>query len=159
MIDGIIVKQLKVFKDIPDVKDQKDAVPGFLMEILREDDALLKKFGQTVFTLAYKGTIKAFHWHKKQDDLWFISSGKARVVLYDARKDSKTFGKTQVIFAGVDDYKLIFIPVGVAHGYQVLSDEPVALFYHVTEMYDPKNPDEERIPYDDPKIGFNWNKV
>ncbi len=155
MMQGVIIKPLKIFPDIPDVPDKKIKA-GFLMEVLRADDQLLKKFGQTVFTVAYPGTIKAFHWHKNQDDLWFMASGKARVVLYDRRDDSKTFGDTQVILAGRDDYKLIVIPAGVAHGYQVLGSEPVLLFYHVTEMYNKDNPDEERIPYDDKTINFNW---
>lgn len=152
-----MIKELKVFQDIPDVLDQK-ITSGFLMEVLRCDDGLMKKFGQTVFTVAHSGTIKAWHWHKLQDDLWFVASGKARVVLYDRRDDSKTKGETQVIMAGRDDYKLILIPTGVAHGYQVLSAEPVLLFYHTTEVYNKDNPDEQRIPYDDPKIDFDWSK-
>lgn len=157
MIHGVKIKQLKVWQDKPDLS-QPDVKPGFLMEVLRADERLLKKFGQTTFTVAYKGTIKAFHWHKKQDDLWFVATGKAMVVLHDLRENSPTFGETQVIYAGKDDYKLIVIPVGVAHGYKVLSDEPVLLFYHTTEPYDAKNPDEERIAYDDKKIGFDWKK-
>lgn len=51
---------------------------------------------------------------------------------------------------------LIYIPIGVAHGYRVLGNKPVALFYHTTEAYDAKNADEFRIPFDDPKIGFDW---
>ena len=156
MIDGVQIKALKVFKDIPDVPDQKTQ-PGFLMEVLRADDKLMKNFGQTVFTVAYPGTIKAFHWHKKQDDLWFVATGKAQVVLHDLREGSSTKGETQVIMAGQDDYKLILIPVGVAHGYQVLSQEPVLLFYHTTEVYNKDNPDEERIPFDDARINFKWN--
>jgi dTDP-4-dehydrorhamnose 3,5-epimerase len=61
-----------------------------------------------------------------------------------------------VIFGGRNDYKLIVIPQGVVHGYQVLSDDPVFLFYHVTELYEPKNPDEQRIPHDDSRIHFDW---
>lgn len=155
MIEGVIIKELKVQKDIPDVPDQK-IMPGFLMEVLRGDEGLLKKFGQTVFTVAYPGTIKAWHWHKKQDDLWFVATGQAQVVLYDKRERSKTKGETQVIMAGVNDYKLILIPAGVAHGYKVLSQEPALLFYHTTETYNKDNPDEERITHDDPEIGFNW---
>lgn len=155
MIDGVKIKQLKIWKDKPDLA-QPDVVPGFLMEVLRADEGLLPKFGQTTFTVAYKGTIKAFHWHKKQDDLWFVAAGKAMIVLYDLREDSKTFGETQVIYAGKDDYKLIVIPAGVAHGYKVLSNEPVLLFYHTTEPYNAKAPDEERMAHDDPRIGFDW---
>jgi len=156
MIKGVKIKQLAVHRDIP---DQDEIVkPGFLMEVLRNDEGLLKKFGQTTLTVAYKGTIKAFHWHKKQDDLWFVATGQAKVVLHDLRKNSLTKGETKVIMAGEGDYKLILIPKGVAHGYQVLSDEPVLLFYHTTKPYDAKNPDEKRLAPDDPRIGFDWGK-
>ena len=158
MIDGVVVKELKVFKDIPDIPEAK-IQPGFLMEVLRADDKLMTKFGQTVFTVTYPGTIKAWHWHSKQDDLWFVATGKARVVLYDQRQESKTHGQTEIIMAGQDDYKLILIPAGVAHGYQVLSQEPVLLFYHTTELYDKNNLHEQRIPYNNPTINFDWAKV
>ncbi|MBN1778711.1 MAG: dTDP-4-dehydrorhamnose 3,5-epimerase family protein [Candidatus Buchananbacteria bacterium] len=157
MIDGVKIKELKVRRDIPDTPDSNTQA-GFLMEVLRDDDNLLKKFGQTTFTVAYPGTIKAFHWHKKQDDLWFVATGKAKVVLHDLRDESPTKGETQIIYAGVDDYKLIVIPVGVAHGYQVVGDEPVLLFYHTTESYNATEPDEQRIAYDDKEINFDWSK-
>jgi dTDP-4-dehydrorhamnose 3,5-epimerase len=38
----------------------------------------------------------------------------------------------------------------------VLGTEPAGLFYHTTGRYDPADPDEERIPFDDPRIGFDW---
>lgn len=157
MIDGVIIKPLKVHKDVPDRPEDKDN-GGFLMEVLRNDENLLKKFGQTTFTVTNPGTIKAFHYHKLQDDLWFIAAGKAMVVLHDLREDSPTKGQTDVIPAGTDDYKLIVIPVGVAHGYKVLGDEPVLLLYHTTESYNATTPDEIRFPYDDPSIGFDWTR-
>lgn len=161
MIDGVKIKQLTVHPDVPDQAVSGEAPSGeklgILMEILRADEGLMKKFGQTIFTISHKGAIKAFHWHKKQDDLWFVATGKAKIVLYDQRKSSPTYKQTQVIYAGTDDYKLVLIPVGVVHGYKVIGDEPVLLFYTVTETYNPDNPDELRIPYDDPEIGFDWN--
>lgn len=159
MIDGVKIKQLKIFKDVPDL-DQKKVKPGYLLEILRSDDKLLTKFGQTIFTVAHPGTIKAFHWHKKQDDLWFFATGKATIVLHDLRKKSKTFGETQVIVCDAEtDPKLVLIPIGVAHGYKAQGKKPVMLFYHTTKPYNPKNPDEQRLPYNDPKIGFDWSKL
>ncbi len=149
-IDGVYVKQLKINSD-----DR-----GFLTELFKADDEFVKKHNivvkQTNFSVAYPGLIKAFHWHKKQWDIWFIASGNVQVVLHDMREKSPTYKKTQVIFAGETNRVLIAIPPFVAHGYRVLGNEPAALFYHVTETYDPKNPDEERIPHNDPKIGFDW---
>lgn len=157
MIDGVVVKQLKVHKDNPDLKQDVEA--GIFMEVLRDDDNLLKHFGQSNFTIAYKDTIKAFHYHEHQDDLWFLATGRAAIVLYDKREDSKTYQETEVIYGGKDDYKLVLIPVGVVHGYKVLSDEPCMLFYHVTKAYDRDNPDELRIDPMDKEINFNWESL
>jgi len=61
-----------------------------------------------------------------------------------------------VLYMGEKNPLALFIPKGVAHGYKVLGHKPACLFYHTTEVYDPKDPDEERIPYNDPAIGFDW---
>ena len=79
--------------------------------------------------------------------------------MYDLRQKSPTYAKKQIISAGKDDYKLILIPRGVCHGYKVVSKEPVALFYHTTENYNVDKPDEYRIPYDDQKIGVDWDSL
>ncbi|MBI2464358.1 dTDP-4-dehydrorhamnose 3,5-epimerase family protein [Candidatus Peregrinibacteria bacterium] len=130
---------------------------GYFREILRDDDHLMSRFGQTSVTMSHPGVIKAFHWHKKQDDLWYIAQGEALVGLYDMRKNSSTFGQSQRIHVTENNPMLIFIPIGVAHGYKVLGEKPLLLFYHTTMSYDAKNPDEGRMPHDDPEIHFNWN--
>ncbi len=158
MIQDVQIKQLVVHQDIPDT-DQPEVKRGVLMEILRADEEIFSKFGQSTMTVAHSGTIKGFHVHERQDDFWFFPTGKVLVVLHDLRKDSPNYQQTQTITAGRDDYKLIRIPTGVAHGYKVLSEEPVILFYHTTEPYNKDNPDERVIPLDDPGIGFDWKKV
>lgn len=130
---------------------------GYFREVLRDDDHLLRRFGQTSVTRSYPGVIKAFHWHEEQDDIWYVAGGMARIVLYDRREGSPTRGITQVIYAGEDNPVIVLIPTGLAHGYQVLGNQPVLLFYHVTKAYDPKAPDEQRIPFDDPEIAFDWS--
>lgn len=157
-IDGVLIKTLKVWEDKPDL-DQPNVELGIFMEVLRDNDEMMTKFGQSNFTIAYKDNIKAFHWHKMQDDLWFLASGRAAIVLYDQREGSPTKGVTEVIYGGTDDYKLVLIPVGVVHGYKVLSNDPCLLFYHVTKAYNAKNPDEERIDPFDKTINFNWDRL
>ena len=146
MIEGVALKRLAVNCD-----DR-----GYLMEVLRADDPFFRGFGQTTYTVAYPGTIKAFHWHRRQDDLWFVAGGMAQVVLYDLRPESPTHRQTDVLIMGERAPLVLAIPVGVAHGYRVLGGKPAGLFYHTTEAYDPADPDEERIPHDDPTIGFDW---
>ena len=130
---------------------------GYLREVIRADEDLLRQFGQLTVTKTHPGVIKAFHWHKKQDDVWYIADGMARIVMYDQREGSPTHGETQVVVAGEDNPLSVLIPAGVAHGYQVLGNKPVILFYAVTHPYDAADPDEYRIPWDDPAIGFDWS--
>lgn len=146
MIKDVIVKKLLRHPD-----DR-----GFFMEILRDDEDLLKRFGQASMSKSYPGVIKAFHYHERQDDIWFFPVGNAQVVLYDLREDSPTKGETSVFYMGEDNPIVVVIPKGVAHGYRVLGNEPACIVYFTTESYDPKKPDEKRIDWDDPKIGFDW---
>lgn len=146
MIEGVVVKPLVVHAD-----DR-----GLLMEVVREGEAVFHEIKQTTFTVTYPGVIKAFHWHRRQWDVWFFASGMVQTVLHDLREGSPTRGRTEVVYAGEHRPLVLAIPPGVAHGYRVLGSQPAALFYHTTEAYDPAAPDEERIPFDDPRIGFDW---
>lgn len=146
MIEGVYLKKL--------IRHSDDR--GFFMEILRDDDGLLSRFGQASLSKSYPGVIKAFHYHERQDDLWFFPSGNAQVVLYDLREGSKTVGQTDVYYLGEDNPGLLVIPKGVAHGYRVLGNTPATIVYFTTESYKKENPDELRIEWNDPKIGFDW---
>lgn len=103
-----------------------------------------------------EGHIKGLHYHLRQDDIWFVPPpSKAKFVLFDVRKASPTFGKTQVIVAGGGQDVLVRIPAGVAHGYRPLTN-PCALLYFVTESFDPAAPDELRIAWDHPAVRHLW---
>lgn len=146
MINGIKIKKLNIFTD-----DR-----GFIAEIIKDGEETFFEVKQTTYTETYPGVIKAFHWHKNQTDAWFVASGMAQVVLYDLRESSPTFKETNIFYLGEQNRSMLLIPPGVAHGYRVLGNEPVKLFYHTDKIYDPKNPDEERIAFDDPVVGFDW---
>ncbi|CAG9622718.1 dTDP-4-dehydrorhamnose 3,5-epimerase family protein [Sutcliffiella rhizosphaerae] len=129
---------------------------GFFAEVLRDDDYLLSHFGQLSWSTSYPDVIKAFHYHKEQDDLWFFPSGNTQVVLYDLREHSVTKGKTNVYYMGENNPSILLIPKGVAHGYRVLGEKPAILVYCTTKSYNPSQPDEKRIPWDNKVIGFDW---
>jgi dTDP-4-dehydrorhamnose 3,5-epimerase len=113
---------------------------------------------QTNFSIVDAGNhIKGLHYHLKQDDIWFFPPpSKAKVVLYDVRKDSPTFGRTQAVVAGGGSDVLVRIPAGVAHGYRPLTN-PCSLLYFVTETFDPDAPDEYRIAWDHPAVKEMWD--
>ncbi|TBL81749.1 dTDP-4-dehydrorhamnose 3,5-epimerase family protein [Paenibacillus thalictri] len=146
MINGVTKKPL--------IKHCDDR--GYFMEILREDDLIYGHFGQASISMSYPGVIKAFHYHEQQDDIWFFPSGNAQVVLHDLRAESPTYKQTDTFYMGEQNPYLLFIPRGVAHGYRVLGHVPAVIVYFTNMAYDPARPDEYRIAYDDPDIGFQW---
>jgi dTDP-4-dehydrorhamnose 3,5-epimerase len=100
--------------------------------------------------------IKGLHYHLEQEDIWFCPPpSKIKIVLYDVRKNSPTFRKTQVVVAGDGQDVVVRIPEGVAHGYRPLTN-PCALLYVVTRPFDLASPDEYRIAWDHPDVKKLW---
>lgn len=135
MIEGVKIKKL--------IKHSDDR--GFFSELVRDDEHLLERFGQASWSKSYPGVIKAFHYHEKQDDLWFFPTGHAQVVLHDLREESATKGETDVYYMGEDNPMLLLIPKGVAHGYRVLGETPLTIIYFTTMSYNPDQPDEKEF--------------
>ncbi|MDI6840299.1 MAG: dTDP-4-dehydrorhamnose 3,5-epimerase family protein [bacterium] len=148
MIEGVKTKKLRV---IPDER-------GRLMEILRADDELYQHFGQVYITTAYPGVVKAWHYHKKQFDNMSCVSGMVKIVLYDARKDSKTYGEVNEFFIGEYNPILIHIPPYVYHGFKCISEKEAIVENIPTELYNYEDPDEFRVdPYNN-DIPYDWKR-
>lgn len=107
------------------------------------------KLAQINRTKLYPATIKAWHLHFNQNEVWYISpSDHLLVGLWDVRKHSKTQLKTMRIVLGGSHSQLLFIPKGVAHGSSNLTQQSVELFYFVDKVFDIHKPDEKRIHWD-----------
>jgi dTDP-4-dehydrorhamnose 3,5-epimerase len=146
MIEGVVTKKLKV---IPDER-------GWLMEILRNDDDLFKKFGQVYLTTAYPDVVKAWHMHKIQTDNFTCVYGTMKVVLYDDRKNSKTKGEINEFSIGEKNPMLISVPPYVYHGFKAIGTKTAYFLSVPTEPYNYKKPDEYRLPPDTDKIPYDW---
>jgi dTDP-4-dehydrorhamnose 3,5-epimerase len=147
LIDGVVVKPLRV---IPDER-------GFLMEMLRSDDEVFEKFGQAYITACYPGVVKGWHYHKKQTDHFVCVKGMAKVVLFDGREDSPTYRQVQEFFIGERNPVLLKIPRMVMHGFKAVGTEMAMIINFPTELYNYKEPDEYRIPWDSNDIPYDWS--
>lgn len=128
---------------------------GYLIEIVRATDPFFKKFGQVyVVGSTSKGTIRAFHKHKKLWDYFYIANGSAKYAFYDDRKDSKTYKKIDTIVLTQRDPSLIIVPPGVYHGWMALEDNTI-LISTASEVYNREKPDEVRVPYN--SFGYDWS--
>lgn len=146
-IDDVVVRELK-----RNVDDR-----GYLMEVLRKDwGDVFRQFGQAYVSLNYPGVIRAWHFHKKQWDVFVCLSGMIKAPLYDARDGSKTKGAIEEHLMGDQRPIALLIPPGVYHGYQTIGAQPSLLLNFPTELYDPSASDEFRAPHDSPDIPYSW---
>jgi dTDP-4-dehydrorhamnose 3,5-epimerase len=148
MIESVKTKILKV---IPDDR-------GRLMEILRADDAFFEKFGQIYVTTTNPGVVKAWHMHLKQADNMACIAGMLRLALYDARENSPTFKEINEFFMGIHNPLFVHIPPGVYHGWKCISPEESIVVNAPTEMYDYRNPDEQRLDPFQNDIPYSWGR-
>lgn len=148
LIDGIVLAANPLWPD-----DR-----GYFMEVARLGQGIVAGFDpaatQISTALSYPGTIKAFHVHTRQTDLWLPVSGMLQVALVDLRPDSPTFGWKNTLYAGHLRPWHILIPPGIGHGYKVIGAEPAILVYVTNRFYDPA--DEGRIAHNEPGIQYDW---
>jgi dTDP-4-dehydrorhamnose 3,5-epimerase len=124
---------------------------GWFME-LRKDSALPRATSQTNVSFSRMGVIRGLHYHLRgQDDLFVCLQGTARVVVLDRES-----GETHCEDIGDDNPVALYIPGRHAHGFEALTD--LLFVYHVTEEYDPADPDEHGIAWDDPRVAELWSQ-
>jgi dTDP-4-dehydrorhamnose 3,5-epimerase len=145
-ISGVKTRKLRL---IPDDR-------GWLMELLRSDWEEFEKFGQAYVTTCYPGVVKAWHFHKQQDDYFTCLSGSAKLALYDPREDSPTRGTVNEFYIGTLNPLLVRIPRLVYHGFAAVGNEMAVIVSFPTALYNYEKPDEHRVPYDDPAIPYKW---
>lgn len=112
-------------------------------------------FVQDNHSKSTKGILRGLHFQKQhpQGKLVMVSLGEVFDVAVDIRKGSPTFGKWFGAILNQENQNQLWIPLGMAHGFVVLSD--VAHFhYKCTDFYHPG--DEGSIRWNDPTIGIDW---
>lgn len=102
-----------------------------------------------------EGAVVGLHYHLHQADYWYLTRGRARVVLHDLRIGSPTEGSTLHLDLDDEHEVGVFIPPGVAHGFASLSE--LTLTYLVDGYYNPA--DELGVAWDDPDVDADWGVV
>ena len=140
MIEGLARFPLRVFED----------ERGWFCE-LRRDSLLPRPMAQTNVSVSRTGVVRGLHYHERgQDDLFACLRGTARVVVLD-----RGTGETYTEDIGDHNRVALYIPGHHAHGFEALTD--LLFVYHVTSEYDPDDPDEHTIPWNDPRVAHLWS--
>jgi dTDP-4-dehydrorhamnose 3,5-epimerase len=140
VIDGVEVYPLRTHED----------ERGWFMELMRSSN-LPKPVKQSNLVFSREGVIRGLHYHERgQSDLFACLSGMVRIVVLD-----RETGETFTVDIGDDNPVTVFVPGIHAHGYEALTDS--LFLYHVTEEYDPADPDEYEIAWDDLRVKHLWS--
>lgn len=138
-LPGLLRLPLTVFED----------ERGWFLEV-RRASLLPQPTVQTNVSFSRRGVIRGLHYHERgQDDLFCCLTGTARVVVLD-----RASGEVYTEDIGQENPVALYIPGRFAHGFEALTD--LLFCYHVTAEYDPVDPDEHGVPWDDPRVRHLW---
>ena len=97
--------------------------------------------------------------HKTHEDRYCIMQGEMKVVLYDPRPDSATFGKIREVYLSEHRRQLFSVPIGVWHADQNIGTKDCLVVNFPTIPYDHANPDKYRLPLDTDLIPYRFDPV
>lgn len=142
------LKGLEDFAEIREVARRYDDDRG-----RRFCDIFGQVTGDINITYAYPGVITAWHSHTRQYDEWFVIRGALKIGL--AVPNGNGTYRWRFVSLYEQDGKVLRIYPGVLHGWRNHTNVEAILMYHISEKYDPTNPDEIRYSIDD--VGADWS--
>ena len=140
MLPGIIIKPLKRLYD----------ERGSFAEVMRRDwpDVFTEEIVQANMSISFPGIVRAWHKHERgQVDCFLVVKGALKICAYD----DESAELAEIVSTG-ESPQIVKIPGHYWHGFGVVGNEPATLVYFVNRLYDYKEPDEVRRPWDDRTI-------
>ena len=104
----------------------------------------------------FKGTLRGMHFQVDpfaQAKLVRCTAGAIYDVAVDLRRDSETFKQWIAVELSAENHLMLFIPEGLAHGFQTLADN-TEVFYQMSGLYAPEH--AGGVKWDDPALGIKW---
>lgn len=119
-----------------------------------EDQGLYGEFRESFYSTNQKGVIRGMHFQHPLYDhakIVYCTSGKLLDVILDIRIGSPTYGQAAQVELSATNYKAVYLPKGVAHGFAVLEDN-TCMVYLTSTVHAPNADDGIRID----SFGFDW---
>jgi dTDP-4-dehydrorhamnose 3,5-epimerase len=133
---------------------------GFFLESYQQarfaEAGIPEAFVQDNHSGSAKGVLRGLHYQvapMAQGKLVRVVRGRAFDVAVDIRRGSPTFGRWVGEELSADDYRMLYIPAGFAHGFLALEDGTEVL-YKVTAPFSLAH--DRGILWSDPDIGIRW---
>jgi len=132
---------------------------GFFQETFRREEfarlGLTDEFVQENHSRSARGVLRGMHLQLGAGIAKLVRCARGEIldVIVDVRHGSPTFGRWEAFTLDDRDHRQLYVPVGFAHGFCVLS-EIADVLYRQTGYYDPAL--ERGIAYDDPQVAIDW---
>jgi dTDP-4-dehydrorhamnose 3,5-epimerase len=149
-LSGVLLLEPRVFGD-----DR-----GFFLESYNErlfaEAGIRERFVQDNHSYSERNVIRGLHYQigKPQGKLVRVVTGEILDVAVDLRRSSGTFGKWQSFKLSGENKQMLWIPVGFAHGFRVLS-ESAHVLYKATSFYAPEQ--ERTLAWNDSELKVDWH--
>lgn len=148
-LPGVFILEPRVFGD----------ERGFFLESYNElkmaEVGITDRFVQDNHSCSSRNVLRGLHYQVKhpQGKLVRVAEGEILDVAVDLRRRSPTFGKWEAVRLSSENKRMLWIPVGFAHGFRVLSDKAHVL-YKATDFYAPEQ--ERTLAWNDPHLKIDW---
>jgi dTDP-4-dehydrorhamnose 3,5-epimerase len=148
-LPGLVILEPRVFGD------QR----GFFLESYNErafaELGIQERFVQDNHSSSLRNVLRGLHYQIKhpQGKLVRVVEGEVLDVAVDVRRSSPTFGRWEAVRLSGENKRMLWIPVGFAHGFRALS-ESAQVLYKATDYYAPEH--EQTLAWDDPDLDIDW---
>ncbi len=146
---GVWILEPRVFED----------ARGFFLEVYNEETyaeiGITHPFVQDNHSRSTRGVLRGLHYQIEHPQAKLVRCTRGRIfdVAVDVRKGSPTFGRWTGAELTEANKRMLYIPVGFAHGFLVLS-ETAEVQYKAGDFYCPGG--ERGLIWNDPAIGIDW---
>ena len=148
-LPGVVVLEPRVFGD----------ERGFFFESYNQQNmaaiGITEQFVQDNHSCSSRNVVRGLHYQLKhpQGKLVRVVEGEILDVAVDLRRSSPTFGRSEAVHLSGENKRMLWIPIGMAHGFQVLSEKAQVL-YKATDFYAPEH--ERTLAWNDPDLKIKW---
>lgn len=152
-IEDVLILEPKIFGD----------ARGFFMESFNQkafDEVVGRhtNFVQDNHSRSARGVLRGLHYQIQQPQAKLVRCTRGSVfdVAVDIRRASPSFGKWVGVVLSEENHRQLWIPIGLAHGFLVLSDTAEFL-YKTTDYYAPEH--ERCIAWNDENVAIDWPDI
>jgi dTDP-4-dehydrorhamnose 3,5-epimerase len=148
-LSGVFILEPRVFGD----------ERGFFFESYNQQAmaelGITEQFVQDNHSCSSRNVVRGLHYQiqRAQGKLVRVADGEILDVAVDLRRSSPTFGRWEAVRLSGENKRMLWIPVGFAHGFSVLSEKAHVL-YKTTDFYAPEH--ERTLAWNSPELKIDW---